>query len=64
MRVMGRQGKRKLTRTRNVRLRNGRARFTLTVPRGIRRLSVRASYAGSTTHGPSSRTATVRVPRR
>ncbi|MBF6621630.1 MAG: hypothetical protein ITG02_15545 [Patulibacter sp.] len=64
IRVTGRQGKRKLTRARTVTLAKGRARYTLTVPKGIRRLSVRADYAGSKTHAPSSRTTTVRIPRR
>ncbi len=62
--VRGKQGKRTLDRTRIVRLANGRANFTLTVPKGFRRLSVRASYAGSEIHAPASRTSTVRIPRR
>lgn len=62
LQVTGKQGKRRLSRSRNVRLANGRASFTLKVPKGFRRLSVKATYAGSETHTPSSRTSTVRIP--
>jgi len=64
IRATGKHGKRQLTRTRTLQLSQGRASFTLTVPTGFRRLSVRADYAGSATHAPSSRTSTVRIPRR
>lgn len=62
--VTGKQRKRTLTRTRSVRLANGRASYALTVPKGFSRLRVEATYAGSETHAPSSRTSTVRIPAR
>lgn len=60
--VKGKQGKRTLTRTGSVRLAKGRASYALTVPKGFRRLSVKATYTGSKTHVPSSRGTTVRIP--
>lgn len=61
--VTGRRGTTKLSRTRNVRLERGRATLTVSVPKGFRRLTVRATYAGSTTHGGSNGKLVVRIPR-
>lgn len=64
LKVAGRRGATKLSRTRSLRLVRGRVTLTVSVPRGFRRLTVRAAYAGSRTHRGSTGKAVVRIPRR
>jgi hypothetical protein len=62
--VTGRHGTTKLARIRNLRLDHGRATLTVSVPKSLPRLTVRATYAGSKTHEPSTGKLVVWVPRR
>jgi hypothetical protein len=61
LRVSRRGSGPRFVRTTTATVRGGTARATFVVPRGVRRLAVRASFAATPTHAAASRTATLRV---
>ncbi|WP_157251750.1 hypothetical protein [Patulibacter americanus] len=63
LRVSRRAGGPRFVRTRSVQVRRGHAVATFTVPAGVRKLSVRATYAATATHAAASKNTTVRVGR-
>jgi hypothetical protein len=63
LRVTRRGSGPRFVRTRSVQVRRGRAVTTFTVPAGVRRLNVRATYAATATHAAASKNTIVRVGR-
>lgn len=61
LRVTRRGSGPRFTRTATAQVRDGRARATFTVPRGVRRLRVRATFAATPAYAAASRTVTIRV---
>jgi hypothetical protein len=63
LRVTRRGAGPRFTRTVTAQVRGGKARAAFVVPRGVRRLAVRATFAATATHAAAKRTATLRVGR-
>jgi hypothetical protein len=63
LRVTRRGGGTSFVRTRSVPVRGGKAVATFTLPRGVRRAALRATYAATPTHRAASATRTLRVAR-